>query len=97
MKRRHDQLPLRKPLRSELLHLDTLTAHEGGLGGTNVDIEEEVSNWKSTAPAHRQAVNRDLNIDWLIKKELKRTIHTLERTKKEKQHQNGPAPQSCYS
>ena len=51
MKRRHDQLPLRKPIRSELPHLATLPAYEGGLGGTYVDIKEDHRRLQEIKPS----------------------------------------------
>ena len=84
LKRRHDQIPVRKPLNAELTDMAQTPADEGGLGGTIINIDDQRHEWTTNAPEHRQAVNRDLNIDHLVKKELNQTIRTLKKMKKRK-------------
>ena len=79
LKRRHDQILVRKPLNAELTDMAQTPADEGGLGGTIINIDDQRHEWTTNAPEHRQAVNRDLNIDHLVKKELNQTIRTLKK------------------
>ena len=95
LQRRFDQLPLRKPTTDELLEVASTPAKEGGLSGTNINIENERNKWKEHAqasPPARETINRDHNIDWLIHKELNRTIRTLKKTKKRKASPKWSAP-----
>ena len=68
----------------ELLQVTSTPAQAGGLSGTDINIEQEKQKWIDAAPPHRKMVNRDLNIDWLVKREVNRTIKALKNTKKRK-------------